>query len=201
MAPRKYEMGKRAAAVARTRGRIVAAAMKLYQEQPVTATSMQEVAREADVSPGTVLNHFESPDELAEAVVEELVRTLEAPTSAVFAGHRSPAERLRALSRSLARFFERSEPWFHVHEREQETVQAFADGARRFDERVEELIREALGSTAEAGAVLVIRVLLAPPTFAHLRSRGEMDADAAADLMTEVAVAWLEKRREKGGVS
>jgi AcrR family transcriptional regulator len=201
MAPRKYEMGKRAASVARTRARIVAAAMKLYQAQPVTGTSMQDVALAADVSPGTVLNHFASPEALAEAVVEELVETLEAPTSAVFEGHPAPAARLRALSRSLARFFERSEPWFHVHQRERDTVPAFAEGARRFDERVEALIREALGPTTEEGVVLVIRVLLAPATFGHLRSRGDMDADAAADLVTEVAVAWLEKRREEGGGS
>jgi AcrR family transcriptional regulator len=201
MAPRKYTMGRRAEAVARTRARIVEAAMSLYQEQPVMATSMQEVARVADVSPGTVLNHFESPEALAEAVVEEIVRTLEPPTSAVFEGHRGPADRLRALSRSLARFFERSEPWFHVHDRERETVPAFGEGARRFDERVAGLIREALGEPADDGAVMVVLVLFGPSTFGHLRSRGGMDSDAAADLMTEVAVAWLEKRGEERGGS
>jgi AcrR family transcriptional regulator len=200
VAPRKYTMGRRAEAVARTRVRIVEAAMSLYQEQPVMATSMQEVARVADVSPGTVLNHFETPEELAEAVVEEIMRTLDPPTSALFEGHTRPADRLRALARSLARFFERSEPWFHVHARERETVGAFAAGARRFDEGADGLIREALGDPTDDRAVMVVRVLLDPSTFGHLRSRGGMDSDAAADLMTEVALAWLEKRgKERGG--
>lgn len=201
MAPRKYRLGKRAEAVARTRARIVAAAMSLYQEQPVSLTSMQEVARRADVAPGTVLNHFATPDALAEAVVSELVRTLEAPSSEIFEGVEGGdvAARLRALSRSLARFFERAEPWFHVHEREHEHVAAFAEGARGFDERVEGLIREALGeghgargAAHRARAVSAARSLMSPPVFRGLRERDGLTTEAAADLVTEILVAWLE---------
>jgi AcrR family transcriptional regulator len=184
-------MGKRAEAVAQTRASIVDAAMDLYQEQPISATSMQEVARRADVSPGTVLNHFPSPEELAEAVVEELVRTLEVPTSAVFDGLPEGRARLRALARALAGFFERSEPWFHVHEREHRTVPAFGEGARRFDAHVMALIREALGGAPEDRAVVLVRSLMGPPVFRYLRLHGGMSSEAAADLVTDVVVSWL----------
>jgi AcrR family transcriptional regulator len=196
MAPRSYRMGKRAEAVARTRASIVDAAMELYQEQPISATSMQEVA---DVSPGTVLNHFPSPEELAEAVVEELVRTLEVPTSAVFDGLTEGRARLRALARALAGFFERSEPWFHVHEREHRTVPAFGEGARRFDADVMALIREALGSAPEDRVVVLVRSLMGPPVFRYLRLHGGMSSEAAADLVTEVVMSWLNDQQAKGG--
>jgi AcrR family transcriptional regulator len=192
VAPRKYRLGKRAEAVARTRARIVAAAMTLYQEQPVAVTSMQEVARRADVAPGTVLNHFATPDELASAVVSELVRTLEAPSSEIFEGVEGVAARLRALGRSLARFYERAEPWFHVHEREHDQVAAFGEGARVFDERVEGLIREALGPGHEARAVSAARWLMSPPVFRGLREHEGRTVEEAADLVTEILVAWLD---------
>jgi AcrR family transcriptional regulator len=191
MVPRKYTMGKRAGAVAQTRARIVEAAMSLYQEQPVGSTSMQEVARRADVAPGTVLNHFATPDELAEAVVSELVRTLEAPTPSVFDGLDGVRARLGALARSLAGFFERSEPWFHVHQREHEQVAAFAAGARRFDEEVERLIRTALGPGCHERTVSAVRALMSPPVFGALRTRDGLTSEEAGDLVTEILVAWL----------
>jgi AcrR family transcriptional regulator len=202
--PRKYSMGRRAQAVARTRARIVEAAMALYQEQPVAMTSMQEVARRADVAPGTVLNHFADADELAVAVVAELVRTLEAPSSAIFrgleggAGVAGVAARLGVLARSLARFYERAEPWFHVHDREHAQVRAFEAGARAFDARVEGLIREALGAGCDPVAVSAVRALLSPPVLAGLRRHGGRSADEAAALVTEILVAWLDNPQRSG---
>jgi AcrR family transcriptional regulator len=198
--PRKYRMGKRAQAVTRTRARIVEAAMSLYQEQPVAMTSMQDVARRADVAPGTVLNHFADADELAKAVVAELVRTLAAPTSKMFEGVEGVGARLGVLARSLARFYERAEPWFHVHEREHEQVRAFEEGARGFDARVEALIREALGAGCDRVAVSAVRSLMSPPVFAGLREHDGRTADEAAALVTDILMAWLDtqERREMG---
>jgi AcrR family transcriptional regulator len=55
--------------VAETRERILDAAMKEFSKQGVQATTMMEVARQADVSPRTVSNHFATHEELIEAVV------------------------------------------------------------------------------------------------------------------------------------
>ena len=50
--PSKYALGKRAVQQADTRRRIIDAALALYQEQGVSATTMLDVARRADVAPG-----------------------------------------------------------------------------------------------------------------------------------------------------
>ena len=53
--PRAYRLGKRATQKDSTRGRIVQAAIDLYTERGISQTSMQQVARRADVAPATVL--------------------------------------------------------------------------------------------------------------------------------------------------
>jgi AcrR family transcriptional regulator len=193
--PRKYNLGKRARAVAQTRARIVEAAMALYRAQPIAATSMHEVARRADVAPATVLNHFPSHEELAQAVVEELLRTLRPPTSAIFLGLDTVPQRLRALARALSAFFERSEPWFAVHEREHRQVTAFGAGARRFDADVVELVRLALAPIDGVWEVAAVRALLSPPVFGGLRRNASMTAEQAADLVTDILVAWVDGPR------
>lgn len=200
MSPRKYSLGRRAEAMARTRARIVDAAMALYLEQPVTSTSMQEVARRAGVAAGTVLNHFATQDALAEAVVVRLMETLRVPTEEIFAGLETVEGRLRALAESLATFFERAEPWFHVHEREHGTVAAFAAGAREFDRRVSALIGQALGGDADARTAITVRVLFSPPVLRDLRVHGDMRTSDAAGLASEIVLAWLntESKGERG---
>jgi AcrR family transcriptional regulator len=84
--PRTYELGKRAVQKAETRRRIVAAAMDLYQERGVSATTMLDVARRADVAPGTVANHFGSAAALAAEVTAEILGELRMPTLHVFDG-------------------------------------------------------------------------------------------------------------------
>jgi AcrR family transcriptional regulator len=67
MSPRKYNMGKRAAAVEETRRRIVEATMSLHGEQGVAATTWDQIAERAGVGVGTVYRHFPSLDELVPA--------------------------------------------------------------------------------------------------------------------------------------
>jgi AcrR family transcriptional regulator len=56
---------------ARTRGRLVAAAHKLFADQGVEATAIAEITEEADVGFGSFYNYFGSKDEIAEAVLGE----------------------------------------------------------------------------------------------------------------------------------
>ena len=64
MAPRKYTMDKRKAAVEETRQRILEATLALHSEKGIFGTSWQDIAHRADVSVGTVYKHFPSLDEL-----------------------------------------------------------------------------------------------------------------------------------------
>lgn len=200
MAPRKYSMGKRAAQVAETRRRILDAAVVLYQEQGFSSTSMQDVARRADVAPGTVLNHFATPEALMEAVATHLTATLQAPTEAILEGVDNLAERVRRVARELAAFYERSEPWYRVYEREQGRVKVLTDAAARFFERIDRLVRLALGPLGrDEAAATVTMTLVNPGVFGQLRSRG-MTTTEAADVIADVLLAWLERETQQGEV-
>jgi AcrR family transcriptional regulator len=56
---------------AQTRGRLVAAAGRLFAAQGVEATTIAEITEEADVGFGSFYNHFDSKDEIAEAALGE----------------------------------------------------------------------------------------------------------------------------------
>ena len=74
MSPRKYQLGKRAAAVADTRARIVEAARAVFAEDGFHRAPVGEVARRADVSRATVYYQFGSKLGLVEAVLDDIER-------------------------------------------------------------------------------------------------------------------------------
>ena len=67
-------MVARAEGMVATRDRIVQATMKLALEQAYEDITLAAIAREADVSHQTVLNHFESKEKVAAAAAEQLSR-------------------------------------------------------------------------------------------------------------------------------
>jgi AcrR family transcriptional regulator len=189
-------MGKRAQGVAATRQRIMDAALALYQEQGITATTMQNVARRADVAPGTVANHFGSAEALAAAAGQLLLTDLRLPPTAVFDGVDGIAGRVQVLARELARFFERSEPWFTVWRSEPGSVAAWAEVEQRYYREFGDLMRAAVGPPADdPEVVLVGATLLAPPVLHPLQAAGR-SSDAAADMVASVLVAWLVSRSD-----
>jgi len=70
--PRPYRMGRRQAAVDKTRARIVAAARRLLLARRPTEFSLEGVARRARVTRMTVYHRFGSRRELLEALFDEL---------------------------------------------------------------------------------------------------------------------------------
>ncbi|KRE39003.1 hypothetical protein ASG73_01145 [Janibacter sp. Soil728] len=66
-------MSSRATAAGDTRERIRSAALALFAERGVAATSLREVARSAGVAPGLVGHYFGSKDGLQEAVEDWVV--------------------------------------------------------------------------------------------------------------------------------
>src|SRR5688500_18486212 len=79
---RPYRLGKRASSVAETKRRILDAATIEYAENGIEATTMQAVARRANVAAGTVLYHFPTPDALAEAAIAAWTEAVHLPGSA-----------------------------------------------------------------------------------------------------------------------
>ena len=72
MSPRPYRMGKREAAAAETRTRILEAARQLLANKSETDLSMEAIARRADVSRLTLYYQFKSRPGLLEALYDHL---------------------------------------------------------------------------------------------------------------------------------
>jgi len=201
MAPRAYSMGRRTEQVARTRAQIVDAAIVLYREQGIRATSMSEVARQADVAPGTVLHHFATPDELAAAALERIVAEMEVPTAAVFGIAATPRSRLARLVPAIFAFYERSTPWYEVYRRERDDVPALRRAEETFWVALRALYVEALGPLLEEpGLRPAILGLTDPGTLGALRSAG-MTVEGAADLVTGLLLHLIDEpdAREPAG--
>jgi len=98
MSPRRYSMTVRAGQAAQTRERILDAALAGYRERGIGGTSLQAIARRADLSAATVLNHFGSADELARVVVGRLTDALQIPDDREWTERGRP-RRLRRLVR------------------------------------------------------------------------------------------------------
>lgn len=73
------------------RARIREAALRLYAEHGEQATSIRRVADEANMSPGAVMHHFKSKDELTEAVQHAVVATIRQAVSGVGLDQPPPA--------------------------------------------------------------------------------------------------------------
>src|SRR6266536_2589968 len=72
MSPRPYRMGKREAAAAETRARILDAARQLLANESETDLGMEAIARRADVSRLTLYYQFKSRPGLLEALYDHL---------------------------------------------------------------------------------------------------------------------------------
>jgi len=67
-------IGRRERHVQERRREILAAALSLIESKGYLATSMEEIAEEADVARGTLYNHFESKADVVMALVEAVAK-------------------------------------------------------------------------------------------------------------------------------
>lgn len=192
--PRKYALGKRALQQADTRRRIVDAALVLYQERGVSATTMLDVARRADVAPGTVANHFGSAAALATEATTTILADLRMPTPDLFDGVDGLSDRIRLLVRELAAFFDRSELWWRVSQREPADAEFWAGAEQRYYGELNALVRAALGSLAtDEDAVAVVSAVLGTWVIGTIQASGR-SAEAAVELVSDLLATWLAAR-------
>jgi AcrR family transcriptional regulator len=197
--PRTYNLGQRAAPKAEVRARIVAAALTIYRDRGLAAASNLAIARAADVAPATVRNHFPETGELARAVFDAMLEELEIPTTEIFDGADDLRARITRLAEALAAFYERSAPWWRAYEREPELIQAWGGGVDQYYADIESLMRAGLGDLSDDDrSVAVVASVIGPPTFFALRGRG-LSSDEAVRLSLELALPWLERRRDRPG--
>ena len=190
---RPYRLGKRKAAVDETKRRIIEAASLEYQENGVEETSMQAVARRAEVAPGTVLYHYPTPENLADAVVESWLETMEPPTPEAIDEEASLPERVTALTGELFRLYERTGHLYRVYQKSPDHP-SIRQASQWWFQNVQAMLLRALGDRAEdPEAVQVVSVLVNPGFRGTLMSTG-IAADRTTEIATQLVIDWLERQ-------
>jgi AcrR family transcriptional regulator len=194
LAPRKYTMDKRRAAVEETRQRILEATLTLHSEKGIFGTSWQDIAERADVSVGTVYKHFPSLDELVPACGELMYGITRPPSledaPQIFAGAGTLEERLERLISELFDFYERGASYIETDFQERQ-LPAVQEWEAYWRATIEGLTREALSPvrpderTARAASTLI--------DFSVFKSFSERDIpkEEATTIMNEVLLCWI----------
>jgi AcrR family transcriptional regulator len=193
VAPREYRQKQRAQAAEATRRRIIEAAAAVYGERGVTATTFQAIAERADVSRGTVVNHFGTLDSVLEAVLDRAVDELEYPNASHLDGATTLEERIGRFVDVTYRFFDRSTDWWSVFQRDTE-LPAVKDRERAYYEVFGEFMAAAFGSLAGDRVVAAaVRAFVDYPVWNALRESGLTVADSVA-VVADALVTVAHKR-------
>jgi len=165
----------------------------VYEEKGVSATTMQDVARRADVAPGTVANHFGSARALASVATSQVLEELRMPTTDLFDGVEGIPARIRLLVSELAAFFHRSESWYRVAQREPGNP-AWAEAEARYYVELDAMVRTALGPLeTDADAVAVVSAVLTTWVIGAIQAAGH-STETAVRLVSDLLIAWLATR-------
>ncbi len=161
-----------------------------YAEKGIEDTSMQAVARTADVAPGTVLYHYSTPDDLTEAVVETWIHAMEAPAPDAIDALAPLEGRIAALVRELYGLYERSEQAYRIYAKSPRHPVL-----RRYEkwwyENVNQMMAKAMGDRAsDTEALQVVSVLVDPGFRGNLIMTG-MNPERAEEIATRLILNWL----------
>lgn len=188
---RSYRLGKRQASVDATKRRILAAATAAYSEYGIEGTSMQEVARRADVAPGTVLYHFPTPESLAETVVDSWLESMDPPRPELIDPRQPLGGRVATLVAELYALYERTDKLYRIYQKSPDHP-VLARAAAWWDENVAAMVARALDDRmADEEAVKVVSATINPGYRGILLMSG-FDPDRAAEVAAAMAVSWLE---------
>ncbi len=192
MSPRKYNMSKRAAAVAQTRQRIVDATLELHGEQGIAATSWDDIAARAGVGVGTVYRHFPSLDELIPACGEITMQVVALPAPAavraLFEDAMEPAQRIERLVGEAFTIYERGAPQLRAIRREADVHPRVGQERDQLDAALSALVDTALGpldATAQDRALA--RAMVDLNTWEALRDHGLAPAESVAAISDMLA--------------
>lgn len=190
---RSYRLGKRQASVDATKRRVLTAATAAYSEYGIEGTSMQEVARQAEVAPGTVLYHFPTPESLAEAVVDSWLESMDPPRPDLIDPNQPLDVRVATLVTELYALYERTDKLYRIY-RKSPDHPVLARAAAWWDENVGAMVARALDDRmVEEEAVKVVSAVINPGYRGILLMSG-LDPDRAVEVAVAMAVFWLEGR-------
>ena len=188
---RPYRLGKREASVNETKRRVLDAATAEYAINGIEKTSMQAVARRADVAPGTVLYHYPTPEDLAEAVIDVWIKDLEMPRPDLVDPEADLDERINVLVDVVFSLYERSDWTYKIYQKSPNHP-SFAKGFEIWQASLGGLMLAALGDrAANAETMSVVSVLIDPGFRGTLLSRG-LDETATRETAKRLILGWLE---------
>jgi AcrR family transcriptional regulator len=193
-------MSKRAAAVARTRQRIVDATRELHSEQGIAATSWDDIAARAAVGVGTVYRHFPSLDELIPACGEITMQVVAPPdpatVPALFEHATEPAERIERLVREAFAIYERGAAALRAIRREADVHPRVAHDRDQLEASLSALIDTALGPLDAAQQDrAVARAMVDLNTWEALRDQGLGPAESVAAIADMLANRLTPRQR------
>jgi AcrR family transcriptional regulator len=185
-------MSKRAAAVARTRQRIVDATRELHGEQGIAATSWDDIAARAGVGVGTVYRHFPSLDELIPACGEITMQVVALPdpstVPALFEHATQPADRIERLVREAFAIYERGAPELRAIRREADVHPRVAQDRNELDASLSALVDTALEPPhATQHDRALARAMIDLNTWEALRDQGLGPAESVAAISDMLA--------------
>ncbi len=187
-------MGKRAQSAAQTRQRIVEATLALHRDRGIAATTMKEIAEQADVGIGTLYHHFPRYEDAIRACGARTAELARFPTCEIFGAARSLPARVAVLIGELFAYYDRH-PTLPLARCEQARFPVLGEFVTRRRGLVEALVSDALRPLTPTAAQ--VQTVIALTDFAVHRSL--LDAgfttEQAADQMTDVLVRWLRRPR------
>jgi AcrR family transcriptional regulator len=187
---RPYRLGKRKASVEETKRRIIDAATAEYQENGIEDTSMNGVARRAEVAPGTVLYHYPTADDLAQAVVDSWIEDFVPPSVESIDSQDPIEDRIGALVRELFDLYERTGWAYRVYQKSPHHP-VLQRASRWWEENVGAMMMKALGDRGEEPENLRVVSVLVNPGFRGTLIGTGISADRAAEVSTELVLGWL----------
>ena len=196
MSPRRYRMGARADAVARTREAIVAAARDLHAERGLAATSWDDLAERAGVSTATVYRHFPSTAELVPACARTVFDVIQPPTleeaSVTFGALDQAGDRFEHLVRNSCHCYAAGAGWLHAAHRERDFSGEMDAAMRVIEDTLRVLVTAAAGRRLSKAEHAVLFVLCDFPIWWSLTATG-LSARAVEDALVRVARAEVDR--------
>lgn len=194
---RTYNLVKRAESVRETRQAILDAAAECFAAKGIRQTSMQEVARTANVSAGTVTNHFPRREELVEATLAHIGASLPFPPWEDLASLADPRARLLGLVKPLYKYYRAGDRWVHILFTERDSVPAVGRRGDAALARIDELISLALGPSArDEKLVRAVQAVLHPSFRQSLLAKGASNK-LALDIASDTIGALFDKAQTR----
>lgn len=196
MAPRRYRMGARADAVARTGQAIVAAARDLHAERGLAATSWEDIAARAGVSTATVYRHFPSTAELVPACARTVFDVIQPPTleqaSVTFGALDRAGDRFEQLVRYSCHCYAAGAGWLHAAHRERDFSSELDAALRVIEDTLRVLVTAAAARRLSKADHAVLFVLCDFPMWWSLTATG-LSARGVEDALVRLARAEVDR--------